>query len=75
MIRVAIVKMIVTVKVTRVPVAHRAAPSELTATEARAAPTKPTAAATKATTTAWSSCENWSSQYGRKKATQEKEKF
>jgi hypothetical protein len=49
---------------------HPAAPSELTTTEARAAATEATAAAT--TTTAWSSRENWSSQYGRKKATQEK---
>jgi len=58
-----------------VPVAHRAAPSELITTEARAAPTEARAAASEATATAWSSCENWSSQYGRKKATQEKEKF
>jgi len=54
-----------------VPIARRAAPSEMTATQARAAPAEARAPATEATIT-WSSCENWSSQYGREKATQEK---
>ena len=74
MIRVAmaIVKMIVTVKVTPVKVAHSAAPSELTPIEAGSAPAEARAAPAEATSTAWSSRENWSSQYGRKKATQDK---
>jgi hypothetical protein len=79
MIRVAVPMPVATMQVAAMPVAHRSATGELTATEARATTTEAratateaTAAPTEATATVWSSCENWTSQHRRKKATQEK---
>jgi len=62
------------IKASAASIEASAAPIETSAApiEARAAPTETSAAPTEATATARSSCENWSGQYGRKKATQEK---
>jgi hypothetical protein len=74
---------VVTMQIVAVPVAHRTASSKMPAIEARATPaeagptateTRPAATETRpaATAAAWSSTQDWSSQYGRKKTTQEK---
>jgi hypothetical protein len=69
---------IVAVPVTAMPIAHRAAPSEVTAIETRMAPIEARAASAKArmapieATTARSSCQNGSGQHGREKAAQKK---